>query len=1045
MLFVAKVFVQVRALLRLGAFPEVDVDGAKWLGSAGSCRAAAYAELMQQVALGDTGRVQKLIKLVGIEPLPTDLASFGGDTPLHWASSFGQADVAKVLLQLGASVDAANDDGVTPLHEAVKSSNTPIAMLLLESGANTDAVVGDGRDSGKTALDLVKDEALRAELSERIGRVKQTTQSTAPDTVRNGTVDETQIVQETANTPGPSIPRVTACRAPMVWPPPRRCRLLQSEVTNLPEGEGDLEISSETGVLDVAVESASSMFAEAVGSLSQLLAVRLNPVVPGDLRFFNAKIRMSICTITTSGPEAYRIAVTSQCARLIAADSSGLRYGVASLAQLLRFYATADGLSLKMPPVAVDDGPDARVRATTIDLRAMSGLSLPRMLDEFYRFASWRINTVFAFVDDSVNENFVEVISARCVLLGTLNIVPTWLVDSVDLPRRVEPIISAMMRAADLDTRGRSSDRRLDDTPVSGAGTTLNGDVHAATSPCVCRGFALKLPTQWVDRDFDDDLIVKRFHNYSTHVASAWSASKTANETCQDSQGLSCRNSGTLWLWGAGERATAACEAALDDAIEAAATSGCYLHLSLACVADSSLSSFNSRAQLPLSEAARVSNARPFSADCIIVGGADARRPTALRQAPLLASLVVAAKSCRAERAAGVLVRGAPTEPQLATYAKPFSDATTLMGAGLAWRADAGKDFSQSELEAVACAHLWRYDPPVAGTSGDMALEVRKKHLAAFLLGDEKGSFLNDIYDGGPSATDRRALAASALVCGRHERSNLEGDGRCRSLLAECQRGEHFGLPLVVADTAISGTNAFITPHPSQESNQKLSRLEDDEADLWPPAYSLRSLMVGGRTPGEEIVEEDVSQATQMPSDEMLRARAAAAAISKRFVCQLAQAARDSARDDSRSQALRSHLKRLSHLVKTAPDDRPDELWKWRHNESGFFFDSSQASAQYSDDDEEELAFEDDEINGANDDDEEPVFFFDRGTDPGPLDLRLRRIVDELRVRVSHTRPAHTLRDRGSLCSGIDGSAAMDGSSSYPVARACSRGVEKGR
>lgn len=957
---------------------------------------------MQQVALGDTGRVQKLIKLVGTEPLPTDLASFGGDTPLHWASSFGQNDVAKVLLDLGASVDAANDDGVTPLHEAVKSSNTTIAMLLLENGANADAVVGDGRDSGKTALDLVKDEALREELSKRISRPQQTAPPTAPDAVQNGTINQTQRIQENANALGPTTPRVTACRAPMVWPPPRRCRLLQGEATNIAEGAGDLEISSETGVLDVAVESANSVFAEAVASLSQLLAVRLNPVVPGDARFFTAKIRMSICTTTTSGPEAYRIAVTSQCARLIAADSSGLRYGVASLAQLFRFYATADGLALNMPPVAVDDGPDARVRATTIDLRAISGLSLPRILDEFYRFASWRINTVFAFVDDSVNENFLEVIGARCILLGTLNIIPTWLLDSVDLPRRVGPILSALMRPAVLDTKGRSSDRKLDGTSVSATAPVLNGDVHLATNQCVCRGFALKLQTQWVDGDFDDDLVVQKFHKFSTHVAAAWTASKAPSGTFRDSQSHSCMNSGTLWLWGAGERATAACEAALDDAIEAAAASGFNVHLSLACVADSSSSSFSSRARAPLSEAARVSNARPFSADCIIVGGADARRPTALRQAPLLASLVVAAKSCRAERAAGVLVRGAPTEPQLATYAKPFSDATTLMGAGLAWRTDAGKDYSQSELEAVVCAHLWHYDPPVAGTSGDMALDVRKKHLAAFLLGDEKGSFLNELYDSGPSATDRRALAASALACGRHERSNSEGDGRCRSLLAECQRGEHFGLPLVVADTAISATSAFIPPHPSQENTQKVSRLEDDEADLWPPAFSLRSLMVGGRTPGEEIVEEDLSQAPQMPSDETLRARAAAAAISKRFICQLAQSARDSARDDSRSQALRSHLKRLSHLVKTAPDDRPDELWKWRHNESGFFFDS-QANTQYSDDDEEELAFEDDENNVGENDDEEPVFFFDRGADPGPLDLRLRRVVDELRVRFYST------------------------------------------
>lgn len=911
----------MRALLRLAAFPD-DVVEAPWLEHAGSCRAAAYAELMQQVALGDADRVERMLAFVGRDSRPTDLADFSGDTPLHWASSFGQVGVVEVLTNLcgEGAVNAVNDDGATPLHEACKGSHKQIVQILLEHGADADAVVGD---TGKTALDLAKDESVKSLLLEKISVVEDGVEGAKREEEddHGKTKKKSATAPHIPPPPPPPVPKVAVCRAPMLWPPPRRCRLFN-------DSEEDLHVSAEKGSVDVGVETASPVFAEAVGYLSQILSVRLDPVVPGDARYATAPMKFSLCDMTTSGPESYRLAVSSRCARLIAADSSGLRYGVATLAQLLRFYATADGQALKLPAVAVDDGPGARVRATVIDLRAMSGISLPRLLDDLYRLASWRINTVYAIVDDSVEDTFVETVVARCVLLGTIDIVPTWFVDSTDLPKRFDQLLEKLCGTGGGDEEKRNP------------------------SKSVCRGAALKLPTQWVDGDFgDDDGVVKKFSRYAEHLASVWPST-----------------TGTLWLWGAGERATAACEAVLESAVEAAAEKGSRLNLTVACVSDSARSSYSSSkpSQSSLAEAARLANARAFSSDCVIVGGADSRRPTAMRQAPLIASLVVAARSCRAERAAGILVRGSPTEPQLATYAKPFSDATTMIGAGLAWRADAGKDISQSELEAVVAAHLWRYDPPVAGSTGDAALEVRKKQLAAFFVGDSSSS---DQQAVGVTDADRRAAAASALVCGRDERRNTAGDGQARSLLAECQKGDHF----------VSG--------PSDEDERRedlVERLDDDECELWSPAFSLRSLTVGDKPSDDEDDE----------SDEAIRAAAAAAAISKKFVSRMATASREIAQDESRSLALRMHLKRLSHVVKNTPEDRSDDLWQPKRN--GFFFSSSKKGAQYGDE-EEELVLEDDD-DEADDDNDEPVFFFDRGADPAPLELRLRRVVDELRV-----------------------------------------------
>ena len=104
---------------------------------------------------------------------------------------------------------------------------------------------------------------------------------------------------------------------------------------------------------------------------------------------------------------------------------------------------------------------------------------------------------------------------------------------------------------------------------------------------------------------------------------------------------------------------------------------------------------------------------------------------------------------------------------QAPCFPKPFADATALIGAGLAWRADAGADapaagggrsLGQAELEALTAAHLWRLDPP------------RRETSAA------------DAHDA-DAPRRRLAAAAAGVVCGRNERRDNNGDGRGTSCL----------------------------------------------------------------------------------------------------------------------------------------------------------------------------------------------------------------------------------------------------------------------
>ena len=59
-----------------------------------------------------------------------------GDTPLHLAVQHGHVELAKILIQRGALINALNDSNRTPLHLAVQEESENMMRLLLEHGAD---------------------------------------------------------------------------------------------------------------------------------------------------------------------------------------------------------------------------------------------------------------------------------------------------------------------------------------------------------------------------------------------------------------------------------------------------------------------------------------------------------------------------------------------------------------------------------------------------------------------------------------------------------------------------------------------------------------------------------------------------------------------------------------------------------------------------------------------------------------------------------------------------------------------------------------------
>ncbi len=75
---------------------------------------------------------------------PLHPSPYAAWTPLHVAAYFNAKDVAALLLERGADVNAKALGGETPLHFAANGQDTSVAALLLEHGANPNAKDDDG-------------------------------------------------------------------------------------------------------------------------------------------------------------------------------------------------------------------------------------------------------------------------------------------------------------------------------------------------------------------------------------------------------------------------------------------------------------------------------------------------------------------------------------------------------------------------------------------------------------------------------------------------------------------------------------------------------------------------------------------------------------------------------------------------------------------------------------------------------------------------------------------------------------------------------------
>lgn len=107
----------------LAADPELDVFEAAALG---------YVDRLRERLLDDAGAVATY--------------STDGFTPLHLAAFFGKAEVARILLDHGAGVDAFTRNAFAnqPLHAAAAGRHIEVCRVLLAAGADVNATQHGG-------------------------------------------------------------------------------------------------------------------------------------------------------------------------------------------------------------------------------------------------------------------------------------------------------------------------------------------------------------------------------------------------------------------------------------------------------------------------------------------------------------------------------------------------------------------------------------------------------------------------------------------------------------------------------------------------------------------------------------------------------------------------------------------------------------------------------------------------------------------------------------------------------------------------------------
>ena len=148
--FAAALFIAISVTANAGplhdAVKDGDIAGPRDLIAAGEDLEAQdkfVGTALHWAALIDNGDAAQVLIAAGVD-LNTH-ARGDGTTALHLAAQRGSVEVAAVLIEAGAAMDARDTFGNTPLHYAAGNDQVGVAALMLDAGADINVrVIQDG-------------------------------------------------------------------------------------------------------------------------------------------------------------------------------------------------------------------------------------------------------------------------------------------------------------------------------------------------------------------------------------------------------------------------------------------------------------------------------------------------------------------------------------------------------------------------------------------------------------------------------------------------------------------------------------------------------------------------------------------------------------------------------------------------------------------------------------------------------------------------------------------------------------------------------------
>ncbi|KAJ7365528.1 hypothetical protein OS493_005640 [Desmophyllum pertusum] len=378
----------VRALLAAGSDPTIpNSEGAT---SFDYCTdkpilGVYNEELLQAAANSNVPRVRKLLK-AGVSVNAGDGAT-SDNKALHWAASYGNADIVKLLCDNEAKVNITNRAGVTPLHDAVNRGDIDIAKILLEHGAASDIKAKEGACRGQTAIELVNTEEMRELLTSPV--VKEA-KSVTNGSVNQHTLEAAESLTSKISTlslTSPSTSSLPSTPSSLshlqmlsgMTPPANSEPLDPSFLLVWPHPQEITQIKGTrffpTSVLPVVLfrELQSDHFQElceiwnTVEDSFQQIGYTLDLKVVGEASMRKGRVASSIechvCPNSFSKSESYRITISAVKVVLTASDLPGLWYAVNTLLQILRLFHGKG-----IPQIQINDWPDLKFRGVLWDV-----------------------------------------------------------------------------------------------------------------------------------------------------------------------------------------------------------------------------------------------------------------------------------------------------------------------------------------------------------------------------------------------------------------------------------------------------------------------------------------------------------------------------------------------------------------------------------------------------------------------------------------------------------------------------------------------------